>query len=151
MIQRWSSGLPADAVGWFSMSRLPADHPWVTVRLSRRRTADLRAASYGFFSANYTPNSHWSPSRGRQATGWRPAGRRPTELICVTSADHPANFNCELNLPGRRRTSARWGLCRWITAGFLLDLMQNLPYGGRAADFSVLGRQLNWSNWLMDK
>ena len=32
MIQWRSSGLPADAVGWLSMSRLLADHPWVTVR-----------------------------------------------------------------------------------------------------------------------
>ena len=44
----------------------------------------------------------------------RPAGDRAAscgtpadELICMTLADHPANFNCELNLPGRRRTSAR--------------------------------------------
>ena len=32
-------------------------------------------AACGFFSANYTPNSHGSPSGGWQATGWRPAGR----------------------------------------------------------------------------
>ena len=50
-----------------------------------------------FFFANYTPNSHGSPSGGQQATGWRPVG----ELICMTSADHPARFNCELKWPGR--------------------------------------------------
>ena len=32
--------------------------------VSRRRTADVRVAACGIFSANYTPNSHGSPSGG---------------------------------------------------------------------------------------
>ena len=80
----------------------------------------------------------------------RVAERRPAshgtpadELICVTSADHPANFNCELNLAGHRRTSARWVLYRRITTGFLQDLMQKSPHGDLTMDLSLLGRQLN--------
>ena len=43
---------------------------------------------------------------------WRPAGDRAAsrgtpadELICVTSADHPAKFNCKLKCSGRRPMS----------------------------------------------
>ena len=47
--------------------------------------------------AERRPAGDWAASRGTPANA----------LICMTSADHPANFNCELNLPGHRRTSAR--------------------------------------------
>ena len=36
----------------------------------------------------------------------RPGGRRRMAKLPQESADHPANFNCELNLPDRRRMSA---------------------------------------------
>ena len=67
-------------------------------------------------------------------------GMPANEIICVTSADHPANFSCELNLPDHRRMSARWVLYRRITAGFLPDSMQNWPQGGRAANYAQLWR-----------
>ena len=62
--------------------------------------------------------------------------------IAEASSGHQANFNCELNLPGRRPMSARLGLCRWMTTGFLPDGEQNSPCGGRRIDFSLLGRWL---------
>ena len=62
--------------------------------------------------------------------------------ISEASVGHWANFNCELNLLGRRPMSARLGLYRRMTTGFLLDVEQNLPHGGRTIDFSVLGRWL---------
>ena len=77
MIQRWSSGLPADTVGWFSMSRLPADHPWVTVR---HPDGDRRISvrpPVGFFLPITPQIPTGSPSGGRQATGRRPTGCRP--------------------------------------------------------------------------
>ena len=48
----------------------------------------------------------------RKAAGdWAaPRGKQADELICVTSADHPAKFNCELKCSGRRRLSKGWAL-----------------------------------------
>ena len=69
-------------------------------------------------------------------------GTPANEIICMTSADHPANFNCELNLPDHRRTSARWVLYRRITAGFLPDLSHGSPSGDPTMDFTQLWRGL---------
>ena len=84
-----------------------------------------------------------------RVTERRPAGDRAAshgtladELICETSADHPANFNCELNLPDDCRTSARWVLCRLITTGFLQDFMQKSPRSDPTMDLALLGRRL---------
>ena len=47
----------------------------------------------------------------RPAGDWAaPRGTPADELICVTSADHPAKFNCELKCLGRRRMSKGWAL-----------------------------------------
>ena len=56
--------------------------------------------------------------------------------IAEASAGHRANFNCELNLAGRQPMSARLGLYRRMTAGFLPDGEQNSPCGGRRINFS---------------
>ena len=82
------------------------------------------------------------PTGHRQMFGRRPAGRRQMSELPQTSGGDPANFNCELNLPDDRRTSAGWGLYRRITTGFLPDSMQNSPRSGRAADFAQLWRRL---------
>ena len=75
---------------------------------------------------------------GRRAeTGRCPAGYCRMSKIGEASSGHRANFNCELNLPGRRLISARLGLCRRITAGFLPDGKQNSPHGGHRIDFSL--------------
>ena len=42
----------------------------------------------------------------RPAGNWAaPRGTPADELICVTLADHPAKFNCELKCSGRRQMS----------------------------------------------
>ena len=145
MIQRWSSDDPAvsqrtplddfPCLGWRqitpgSPSGVPTEnggspcgrlwdffcqlHPKFP-RVIERRPADDRAASHGMLT---------------------------DELICETSADHPANFNCELNLPDDCWTSARWVPYLRITAGFLLDLMQKPPRGDPTMDLSLLGLRL---------
>ena len=86
------------------MSRLPADHPWVTVRRpDGERWMSVRPP-VGFFHqlhpkfprvAERRPACNWAECRGTPAN----------ELICVTSANHPAKFNCELKCLGRRRMS----------------------------------------------
>ena len=67
-----------------------------------------------------------------------PTGHRRMRKSGEESADHPANFNCELNLPGDRRMSAGWVLNRRITAGFLQDSSQGSPHGDPAIDFALL-------------
>ena len=45
------------------------------------------------------------------AVRWPPGGRQETyEWIFVTSADHPANFNCELKCSGHRLMTWGWAL-----------------------------------------
>ena len=85
------------------------------------------------------------PTGRRQRARQCPAGRRMSECP-KTSGGHLPNFSCELNLPGRRQMSARWGLCRRITERFLMDLRQKSPHSGRAVNFSLLGRRLNMRN-----
>ena len=63
--------------------------------------------------------------------------------ISEAFAGHRANFNCELNLQGRWPMSARLGLYRRMTTGFLPDVEQNSALDHRAMDFSVLGRWFN--------
>ena len=97
-------------VRWLSMSRLPADPPWVTVRhLDGEWRMSVRPP-VGFFFCQLHPKlprvtkrrsvGDWAASRGTPAD----------ELICVTSAGHPAKFNCELKCTGRRRMSKGWAL-----------------------------------------
>ena len=63
----------------------------------------------------------------------RPAGDRAAshgtladEFICMTLADHPAKFNCELKCSGRRPTSKGWAL-------------QECLFGRQPPDFSPMG------------
>ena len=65
-------------------------------------------------------------------------GRRRMRKSGEESADHPANFNCELNLPGHRWMSAGWVLNWRMAAGFLQDSSQGSPYGDPAIDFALL-------------
>ena len=83
----------------------------------------------------------------RPAGDWAaPCGTPADELIYVTSADHPAKFNCELKFSGRRRMSKGWALQECLFGRrpprFFPDLMQKLPRGDPTIDFSLLGRQL---------
>ena len=106
---------------------------------------DLRAIIRGEYPDDRT-EIHWSPL-GRLwvfsakfrtvAHGSLPEGR--ISEWPQTSADHPPNFNCELNLPGRRRTSARWGLCRRITAGFFAGFDAKLAVRWPCSWFLCIG------------
>ena len=62
----------------------------------------------------------WSPDR-RSMIGRCPTGRRRMRKSGEESADHPANFNCELNLPDHRRMSPGWVPNRRMAARFLQD------------------------------
>ena len=75
----------------------------------------------------------------RPAGDWAaPCGTPANELICVTSADHPAKFNWELKCSGRHRMSEGWAL-------------QECLFGRRPPDFcriwcktrrTVIGRSI---------
>ena len=74
VIQGWSSGDLADAGRGpcghrWDASRGPCGHCWDA---GQRPRGDLLAAC-GFFSANYTPNSHGPPSGGRADTAGTPS------------------------------------------------------------------------------
>ena len=99
-----------------------------------RRLPDLRSMTCGFFPLHF---GRWPPDR-RAMIGQCPMGRRRMRKSGEELADHPANFNCELNLPGDRRMSAGWVLNRRITAGFLQDSSQGSPHGDPAIDFALL-------------
>ena len=66
-----------------------------------RRLPDLRSMTCGFFPLHF---GRWPPDR-RSMIGRCPTGRRQMRKSGEESADHPANFNCELNLPDHRRMS----------------------------------------------
>ena len=85
------------------MSTLPADHPWVTVRHPDRERRMSVRPPVSFFP----PITPQIPTDRRAEAGRRlgSAPRDADELICVTLADHPAKFNCELKCSGRRRMS----------------------------------------------
>ena len=74
MIQRWSSGLPADAFGWLSMSRLPAGHPWVTIRCPDGEWQISVRPAVGFFP----PITPQIPT-GRRAVAGRWQGGVPRD------------------------------------------------------------------------
>ena len=66
----------------------------------------------------------------------RPGGRRRMAKLPQESADHPANFNCELNLPDRRRMRAQGALNRRMAVGYLQDSSQGSPHGDPAIEFA---------------
>ena len=60
----------------------------------------------------------------RLAGDWAASRRTPAdELICVTSADHPAKFNCKLKCSGRCQMTKGWAL-------------QECLFGRRPPDFA---------------
>ena len=75
--------------------------------------------------------------------GRRPGGRRRMAKLPQESADHPANFNCKLNFPDRRRMRAQGVLNRRMAVGFLQDSSPGSPHGDPAIDFSLLWRSFN--------
>ena len=78
----------------------------------------------------------------RPAGDWAASRRTPAdELICVTSANHPAKFNCELKCLGRRQMN-EGVLVRAGASRFLPDLMQKSPRSDPTINFSLLGWQL---------
>ena len=100
-----------------------------------------RMESWPICGSFFPPDFGRWPTGPRQMFGRRPVGRRWMHKWPQTSAGHPANFNCELNLPDDRRTSAGWVLYRRITAGFLPDLMQKSPRANLTMDLAILGRR----------
>ena len=126
-ISQWTpAGGCAVTVRWLSMSRLPADHPWVTVRRPDGERQMSVQPPVGFFPpiAPRIPTGHRAEA-GRQLGGVpRDTGRwvnlRDIGLSFffffffffddVTSAYHPAKFNCELKCLGCRRMSKGWAL-----------------------------------------
>ena len=101
-----------------------------------RRLPDLRSMTCGFFPLHF---GRWPPDR-RSMIGRCPTGRRRMRKSGEESADHPANFNCELNLPDHRRMSPGWVPNRWMAAGFLQDSSPGSPHGDPAIDFAQLWR-----------
>ena len=65
-----------------------------------------RRRPFGRHNRDFPTVALGSPCGDRQAA----ARRLNDEWIVGTSADHPANFNCELKSNGRRRMSAGWAL-----------------------------------------
>ena len=109
-VSQWTpaGGRPV-TVRWLSLFRLPADHPWGTVRspcdhrgIIPRWPGGDRSIFGNIFPRKIGPVARRSPPDVRR----RPGGRRRMAKLPQESADHPANFNCELNLPDRRRMSA---------------------------------------------
>ena len=103
MIQRWSSDDPAVS------QRTPlGDFPCLGCRqITPGSPSGVPTENSGspfgrlwFFFCQLHTKFPWvaeqRPAGDRAASRGTPAD----ELICVTSADHPAKFNCELNLPG---------------------------------------------------
>ena len=107
--RRTPAGDRAVTIRWLSKSRLPADHPWVTVRCPDGEQRMSVWPLVGFFP----PITPQIPTSCRAAAGRWPGGARRApadELICVTSADHPANFNCELKCSRHRPMTVGWAL-----------------------------------------
>ena len=138
---RWPDGDQTDICksssekfSFIHTARSPSDH----LRGIPRRPNGEQPICGSFFPPDF---GRW-PTGYRQMFGRRPVGRRQMHKWPQTSAGHPANFNCELNLPDDRRTSAGWVLYRRITAEFLPDLMQKSPRGDLTMDLALLGRRL---------
>ena len=103
---RWPDGDQTDICksssekfSFIHTARSPSDH----LRGIPRRPNGEQPICGSFFPPNF---GRW-PTGHRQMFGRRPVGRRQMNKWPQTSAGHPANFNCELNLPDDRRTSAR--------------------------------------------
>ena len=98
--------------------------------MARRGSADF----WQYFPKKNRTVARRSPPDVRR----RPGGRRRMVKLPQESADHPANFNCKLNLPDRRRMRAQGVLNRRMAVGFLQDSSQGSPHGDRAIDFALL-------------
>ena len=141
-IGRWSGGLTATArtsAGHRLIIFLlytPLDLRPISVRWSHGGPAEIDR-----FFGNIFPRKigRW-PSGHRPMFGRRPGGGRRMAKLPQESADHPANFNCKLNLPDRRRMRAQGVLNRRMAVGFLQDSSPGSPHGDPAIDFSLLWR-----------
>ena len=69
------------------------------------RSSDGACQVIGYFPLHF---GRWPPDR-RSMIGRCPTGRGQMRKSGEESADHLANFNCELNLPDHRRMSPGWG------------------------------------------
>ena len=101
-----------------------------------RRLPDLRSMTCGFFPLHF---GRWPPDR-RSMIGRCPTGRRRMRKGGEESADHPANLNCELNLPDHRRMCPGWVPNRRMAAGFLQDSSPGSLHGDPAIEFAQLWR-----------
>ena len=134
---RWPDGDRTD------IGRSPSDYfPFIH---TARSPSDLRAMIARWpggdrpIFGNIFPRKigRW-PSGHRPMFGRRPGGRRRMAKLPQESADHPANFNCKLNLPDRRRMRAQGVLNRRMAVGFLQDSSPGSPHGDPAIDFTLL-------------
>ena len=105
-----------------------------------QRLPDLRSMTCGFFPLHF---GRWLPDR-RSMIGRCTTGRRRMRKSGEESADHPANFNCELNLLDHRRMSPGWVPNRRMAAIFLQDSSPGSPpHGDPAINFALLWRSFN--------
>ena len=146
-VPRWTpAGGRAVTVRWLSLSRLPADHPWVTVRspCDHRGIIPRWPGGDRPIFWQYFPKKNRTVARRSPPDVWRrPGGRRQMAKLLQESADHPANFNCKLNLPDRRRMHAQGVLNRRMAVGFLQDSSQGSPHCDPAIAFARLWRSYN--------
>ena len=117
---RWPDGDRTD------ICRSPSDYfPFVH---TARSPSDLRAmiarwpgGDRPIFGNIFSRKIGWWPSGHSPMFGRRPGGRRRMAKLPQESADHPANFNCKLNLLDRRWMRAQ-GVLNWrMAVGFLQD------------------------------
>ena len=97
----------------YSIGGSPFDSPDDIVRSS---DGDCRISVRwpAIFSATFRTVAPRSPLDDRTVSHGPP----PDEEKWGGIADHPANFNCELNLPDHRRMSPGWVPTRRMAAGF---------------------------------
>ena len=118
-----------------------------------RRLPDLRSMTCGFFPLHF---GRWPPDR-RSMIGRCPTGRRRMRKSGEESADHPANFNCELNLSDHRRMSPGWVQNRRMAAGFFAGFEPRITTRWSGDRFCpivtkplVLQDSSNFANCLID-
>ena len=127
--RRTPAGGRAVTVRWLSMSRLPEDHPWVTVPTEN---GGCPCGRLWVFFLQLHPK--FPPVAERRPAGdWPvPCGTPADELICVTSADHPANFNRDLKCSRHRPMTGGWALQECLFRRPLPDFCRIWCKTGRA-------------------
>ena len=133
--QRTPAGGPADAVGWLSMSRLPADHPWVTVRRpdgERLISVPLPVVFFRQLHPKFPRGAELRPAGDRVASRGTPAD----ELIWMTSANHSA---CTETDVGEAMES-----CRQETPLWTLGQLTSTVEAGRSRVLVQLHENETW-------